>query len=54
MLITLELTESNTDTVLSYIAGSGLWSRLYIQDPYYRCCLVSCDPAGALWLGLLC
>jgi hypothetical protein len=54
MLITLELTVANSDSVLSYIEQAGLWSRLYIDDPYYSICLVDCEDGMATWLGLLC
>ena len=53
MYITLELTESNSELVLTYIQRSGLWSRLYIQDPHYHCCLVQCEDSRATWLALL-
>ena len=54
MLITLELTVDNSDIVLSYIQHAGLWSRLYIDDPYYRVCLVRCEDGSCIsWLGLL-
>lgn len=53
MLITLELTVANSESVLSYIESQGLWSRLYIDDPYYSVCLVRCEACMATWLGLL-
>ena len=54
MLITLELTDSNSTSVLDYVQALGLWNRLYINDPYYSLCIVRCDSSRALWLGLLC
>ena len=53
MLITLELTVDNSESVLSYIQSTGLWSRLYVHDPYYSVCLVDCEYCTAVWLGLL-
>ena len=53
MLITVELTNANSEAVLDYIQSLGLWNRLYISDPYYCCCLVRCEDSGLSWLGLL-